>query len=151
MRREELCNLREENVRLKDAVMLIHGKGRKQRLIPIPVHLIKLLARYQATRNQSRVFDHKCDRFFRSRHGGPMTPDALTQLMVELGNHAGIKLHPHLLRHTFATMFMANDGADVLTLQAICGWSTLAMAQRYSHSTMPKLQRSMDSFSPSCE
>jgi site-specific recombinase XerD len=151
IRREELCNLRDEDVRLKDSVMLIHGKGRKQRLIPIPVHLTKLLARYNATRRQSRVWNPKCNRFFRARHGGAVTPDAPTQLMVELGNHAGIKLHPHLLRHAFATMFMANDGADVLTLRAICGWRTLAMATRYSHTTMPKLQRSMDSFSPSCE
>ena len=151
IRREEMCNLRDEDVRLKDGVMLIHGKGRKQRLIPVPVHLMKMLARYRSTRNSSKSYDAKCDRFFRSRSGRALTPDALTQVMIELGHSAGIKLHPHLLRHTFATMFMANDGADVLTLQAICGWSSLAMAQRYSHATMPKLQRSMDSFSPSCE
>ena len=151
MRREELCHLRDEDVRLKDGVMLLHGKGRKQRLIAIPAHLTKLLARYRSTRNGSRVLDITCVYFFRNRFGRQMTTASLTQLMQQLGEYAGIKLHPHLLRHTFATMFMANDGADVLTLQVICGWSTLAMAQRYCHATMPKLQRSMDTFSPSCE
>lgn len=100
IRGEELCNLRDEDVRLKEAVMLIHGKGRKQRLIPIPAHLIKTLARYRSTRNGSRVSNVGCIYFFRNRFGRQMTTDSLTQLMSQLGEYAGIKLHPHLLRHT---------------------------------------------------
>jgi integrase/recombinase XerC len=92
-----------------------------------------------------------CDRFFRSRNGIALRPEALTLMIGRLGDTAGIKTHPHKLRHTFATHYMSNDGADVLTLQAICGWSTLAMAQRCSHTTVAKLQRSIDSFSPNCE
>jgi site-specific recombinase XerD len=111
IRREELCNLKDEDVKLAEGVMLIRSKGRKQRLVPIPIHLRKMMARYQSVR----------------------------------------KAKTAKLRHSFATHFMANDGADVLSFQPICGWSTLAMATRYSHATMPKLQRSMDSFSPSCE
>ena len=150
IRREELCNLKDEDVKLPEGIMLIRGKGRKQRLVPIPIHLRKIIARYQSVR-KARTAGKNCDRFFRNRYGLEITPESLTLMIKRLGDAAGVRTHPHKLRHSFATHFMVNDGADVLSLQAICGWSTLAMATRYSHATMPKLQRSMDSFSPSCE
>jgi site-specific recombinase XerD len=44
IRREELCNLKDEDVKLAEGVMLIRGKGRKQRLVPIPIHLRKMIS-----------------------------------------------------------------------------------------------------------
>jgi integrase/recombinase XerC len=129
--------------------MLIHGKGRKQRLVPM--HLRKMMQRYQTMRKGTRVAERKCNRFFRSRHGVELRPQALTLMIKRLGAAATIKTHPHKLRHTFATHYMSNDGADIMSLQAICGWSTLAMPVKYAKASMPKLQRSMDNFSPSCE
>jgi site-specific recombinase XerD len=77
-----------------------------------------------------------------------MTGPNLTTLMIRLGRRAGVDLHPHRLRHTFATSFMSHDGADVLHLKEICGWTTLAMANRYAKPTMAKMIRMVDSFSP---
>jgi site-specific recombinase XerD len=151
IRREELCSLKDDDVNLVDGIMLIRGKGRKQRLVPIPIHLRKMMAHYQTMRKGTKVADRKCDRFFRSRNGVELRPQALTLMIKRLGQTAGIKTHPHKLRHTFATHYMSNDGADIMSLQAICGWSTLAMPVKYAKASMPKLQRSMDSFSPSCE
>ncbi len=94
LRREELCSLSDADVRIDDGALLVHGKGRKQRLVPIPESLKKMLAHYKFARNDVKA------------------------------------------------------GADILTLQAICGWSQLGMAQRYAKPSMAKMQRSMDSFSP---
>ena len=146
LRREELCQLRDEDVRVSEGIMLVHGKGRKQRLVPIPGDLRVLMAQYVFRRRDSRATGH-CDRFFRDRNGTPMTGNNLTTLMIRLGEKAGVHLHPHRLRHSWATTFMGHDGADVITLQALAGWSTLAMAQRYVKPSMAKMQRSQDTFS----
>jgi site-specific recombinase XerD len=147
IRREELCTMTEADVRLNDGVMLIRGKGNKQRFVPIPVDLLKLMAQYLFHRRGSRA-EGRCDRFFKGRNGAALVPSNLTLLLGRLGKKTGVHLHPHRLRHTYCTMFMSNDGADVLTLQAIAGWSTLAMANRYVKPTQEKMQRSMDAFSP---
>jgi integrase/recombinase XerD len=150
IRREELCSLRESEVRLKEGMMLIHGKGNKQRLVPIPNSIRVMLGHYLFHRRDSKA-EGRSDYFFKGRLGAQLQPSNLTLLMGRLGRRTGIHLHPHRLRHTFATMFMANDGADILTLQAICGWSQLSQAQRYAKPSMEKMQRSMDAFSPSIE
>jgi integrase len=185
LRREELCQLRDQDVRLEviatkrrddvswiedleapamtklairmyfsgseadheGGMMLVHGKGRKQRLVPIPAELRLLLSQYVYRRKDSRAAG-RCDRFFRDRNGTPMTGPNLTTLMIRLGRRAGVDLHPHRLRHTFATSFMSHDGADVLHLKEICGWTTPAMANRYAKPTMAKMIRMVDSFSP---
>jgi site-specific recombinase XerD len=147
LRREELCSLRDEDVRVGEGIMLIHGKGRKQRLVPIPGDLRVLLGQYLYRRRDSRA-GGSCDRFFRDRNGTPMIPGNLTTLMGRLGRKVGVHLHPHRLRHTFATGFMSHDGSDVLHLKEICGWTTLAMANRYAKPSMAKMIRMVDSFSP---
>jgi site-specific recombinase XerD len=149
LRREELCNLRDGDVRLSEGVLLVLGKGRKERFVPIPQDLKKLLLRYKFARDDTKAGSRNdTDRFFRDRNGGVIVPNNLTLLIRRLGQTAGVRLHPHRLRHTFATAFMSNDGSDILTLQAICGWSQLSMAQRYAKPSTEKMQRSMDSFSP---
>jgi integrase/recombinase XerC len=149
LRREELCSLRDPDVRLTEGALLVMGKGRKERLVPIPANLKKMLLRYKLARDATTAGKRNdCNLFFRDRNGGAMRPSNLTLLIKRLGESAGVHLHPHRLRHTFATSFMSNDGADILTLQAICGWSQLAMAHRYAKPCMQKMQRSMNSFSP---
>jgi site-specific recombinase XerD len=145
IRREELCVLSTDDVRLAEGILLINGKGGKQRLVPIPDALRSTLGQYLYHRKDSRA-EGRCDRFFKSRQGQPMQPCNLTLLIIRLGKKAGVHLHPHRLRHTWATYFAAQDGGDVLTLQALAGWSTLAMANRYVKPSMEKMKRSAESF-----
>ena len=144
----ELCDLRDSDVRLEEGVLLVHGKGNRQRLVPLHSKLKPMLLRYTIHRDGSSVYDKKLDWFFRNRHGKKMQPLALSQMISKCAERAGIKAHTHRLRHTFASQFMSNDGADILSLQAIRGWADISMAQRYSHISMQKLQRSMEAFSP---
>jgi site-specific recombinase XerD len=146
VRRGELCGLRDQDVNLAEGFMLVNGKT-GERLVPLPADLRVLLAQYVYRRRDSRAAG-RCDRFFRDRNGTPMTGPNLTTLMIRLGRKAGVKLHPHLGRHTFGTDFMSHDGADVLHLKEIGGWKTLAMANRYAKPTMARMIRMMDTFSP---
>lgn len=146
IRREELCTLAEADVRLGQGVMLIHGKGRKQRLVPIPTALRVTLGHYFFQRRDSRA-EGRSDRFFKGRNGRALEPSNLTLLLNKLRKRAGVHLHPHRLRHTWATYFAAQDGSDVLTLRALAGWSTLAMANRYVKPSMEKMKRSAETFS----
>lgn len=147
LRRAELCNLRDEDVRLREGFILVSGKGGRQRIVPLPSSLRLLLARYRSQRDCLKSAG-RSNFFFRSRHGGQVSLEDLSGLVRETGRQAGVAAHTHKLRHTFASAYMENDGAEILALRALCGWSTLAMAQRYAHASLPKLQRSMEAFSP---
>lgn len=148
LRRSELCGLREADVHLRDGFLRVLGKGRKERIVPLPSSLKVLLSKYRLHRDRLKSARHGSEFFFRSRHGGPIAPEDLTATIRDLGKRLGTRIWAHRLRHTFATHFMAQDGSDILTLQSICGWSSLSQAQRYAKPTLAKLQRSMESFSP---
>jgi site-specific recombinase XerD len=148
LRASELTGLQDGDVDLGGAELLIHGKGNKQRVVPIPSKLLPILARYKYVRTHSVNWDEKGTTFFRSRKGTPLTTPALAQTIVRIGQKAGIKLHTHLLRHTWATLYMSHDGADVLSLKALGGWSQISMAAHYAKPSMSKLQRSANAFSP---
>ena len=71
--------------------------------------------------------------FFLCIDGYGMTPDALRSLIERLSKAAGIpRLHPHLMRHTYATRFLLNGG-NVFLLQQNLGHTTLTMVQKYLH------------------
>lgn len=147
LRRAELCRLTDADVRLRDGYLLVHGKGNKQRLVPLPANLRLILARYKVQRDRLKSAG-RSEAFFRSRHGGPIAVEDLAQTVRGIGRDANVPVHVHKLRHTFASHFMNNDAADVLALQALGGWSSLQMVQRYAHTSLPKLQRSMERCSP---
>ena len=147
IRRQELCLLTDKDVRFEQGVLLVNGKGRKQRLVPIAPKLARILMRYLATRNRTR-FVLQSDRFFRGRQGEALTPLAVTNMLDRLSKATGVHCWPHRLRHTFASHFMRQPGTDVLRLQAICGWSVLAMATRYAKIDVKTLAEAMASASP---
>lgn len=149
LRRAELCNLRDEDVRIDEGALKVKGKGNKERIVPVPFKLRKILARYIFERQGTRIYGRTdCPYFFRDRRGEQLQPQALTRIVHRLGCKIGIKAWTHRTRHSFATYFMDNQGADVLILKEICGWSSLDMALRYVKPTLRKLQESQEAFSP---
>ena len=68
-------------------------------------------------------------------------------LIRRMGERVGIKVHPHMLRHTFATEYLRNGG-DLETLRRIMGHSTLAVTQQYLHLIDDDLVQAHRSFSP---
>ncbi|MCT4620591.1 MAG: tyrosine-type recombinase/integrase [Marinisporobacter sp.] len=70
---------------------------------------------------------------FLNQYKKPITPNALEMVITRLRKKTGItRLHPHILRHTFATKYLI-EGGDIFSLQQILGHTSLEMVRRYSH------------------
>jgi len=108
--------------------LIINGKGNRQRRVPLGLLTRKYLAKYDTLiNNQGRKS------LFLKNDGSPLTANTIKMLFQRLKNDTGMeRLHPHLLRHTFATRFIENGG-DVFTLQQILGHTTLDMSKKYTH------------------
>ncbi len=136
LRISELTNLTVDDVNLDDGSILIrHGKGGKQRTVHIGNTAQKLLWRYMNLyrKGDSRLQAELSSRLFLNRSNEPLNLNGMKILIRRLGNKAKIRLHPHMLRHTFAISFLRNGG-DVFSLKFLLGHSTLAMTERYLRS-----------------
>ena len=72
-----------------------------------------------------------CERLFQSEEGRALTTSGLLQLCQRIGHKAGVELHPHKCRHTFAISYL-RSGASVFALQKTLGHTTLDMSLRYA-------------------
>ncbi len=134
LRASEILSMKLSDVRVEDATgtLLVMGKGGRQRLVPIDAHTQRVLVQYKR-KERPKPAHPSVDEFFLTRDGEPMTPVTLRLLFDRLRRRAGLRrLHPHLLRHTFATAYLENGG-DLFSLQLILGHSSLEMVKRYSH------------------
>jgi site-specific recombinase XerD len=110
------------------SILVRHGKGGKQRVVHVGASAQKALWKYIAVHRKS-----DSDRLFINRNGDPLDVVGVKILIRRLGHRAGVKVHPHKLRHTFAVSFL-RAGGDVFSLQYLLGHSTLQMTQRYLQS-----------------
>ena len=88
------------------------------------------------------------EQFFLCLDGCPMTSDALRSLIERISQASGVpRLHPHLIRHTYATRFLLNGG-DVFLLKQKLGHTTLTMVERYVHMSSQMAAVASQAFSP---
>jgi len=128
LRKNEVVTMTLNRYRGNDGYVIVQGKGNCQRVVPLGLKTRKSLSKYVALRPCLET-----DSFFLNADYSPITQNAIKQLFTRLKAETGIKrIHPHLLRHTFATMFIENGG-DVFTLQQLLGHSTLDMSRKYLH------------------
>jgi integrase/recombinase XerD len=128
MRASELTGLRMQDVDIKKNMVLVMGKGRKERLVPISSRTAQALWRYLAQREPRRPLDP----VFVTTTGAPMGRRDLAHRLGEIGRRGGVaNTHPHRFRHTFAINYLRNGG-DIYTLQVILGHSSLEMVRHYA-------------------
>ena len=133
MRLAEVINLRSEQIH--DEYILVHGKGNKERLVPVSPFLAKQLLRYRTVKDS--YFEDK--RFpegfvFVSNRGKQLTPEVigmfLKQAAKEVGVNPQVRVSPHTCRHTFAHLQLKN-GLDLYSLSRLMGHENVAITQRY--------------------
>ena len=142
MRLGELLTLRGDDVRQEGGknVIKVHGKGDRERLVPIAPSLARRLRRFADRARPDATSDRLFITLRRGRASGQLdalTESAVEQMIRSLGEVAGItkRVYPHLLRHSFATEYLRRGGNPIL-LQQILGHSSLAMiTQTYQHLT----------------
>ena len=126
----ELISLKMDDIHIDEGLMKVMGKGKKERMVPIGNKAQKALQSY-LFRYRPKPAHSDLENAFLSVSGTPITGNSVELMFTRLARRSGIKrLHAHLCRHTFATMFLLNGG-DVFTLQQILGHSTLEMVRNY--------------------
>lgn len=140
LRRGEVPKINLGDVDLKNKTTLIKGKGGKQRLVPMGETSSSLIEEYIAKYRQKSPLSSP---LFVNGNGERCSDNLIKQLFKRLKSRSGIKrIHPHLLRHTFATYYIA-DGGDLETLRLILGHANIQTTQRYLHMAFNlNLQRS---------
>jgi integrase/recombinase XerD len=133
LRAAELCALTVEDV-LRDSagpvIHIRHGKGAKDRLVPIREDTLAALDSYVGCRTGPLILS--ADRRNANGSALPLTPGGLRCILTELGRRAGItkRLSPHGLRHAYASRAL-RAGAHVVHIKALLGHSSLLTTQRY--------------------
>ncbi len=134
LRVSELCGLNLREVLLDDELLRVLGKGSKERVVPITGVANEVLSAYL---NSWRPYllGHRVqtDAVFLNRRGGRLTRQSVHAICEKYGRVVGIEgLHPHTLRHSFAT-HMVEGGADLRVVQELLGHASIATTQIYSH------------------
>ncbi|KAB7708042.1 tyrosine recombinase XerC [Bacillus aerolatus] len=125
------------------SVLLVKGKGNKERYVPFGSFAHEAIERYIATaRNFLMKSADNHTILFVNHRGSPLTPRGIRHILTKLIEEASLtrKIHPHMLRHTFATHLL-NNGADLRTVQELLGHEHLSSTQVYTHVTKEHLRK----------
>lgn len=137
IRISELCNLKNNDVNLIDGIILIYGKGSKERLLQIGnSSVLDILMEYKNNFYQEIL---QCDHFFTSQSGKPLSDQSVRRMINKYSSIASIDLHitPHMFRHTFATSLLEAD-VDIRYIQEMLGHSSINITEIYTHVAVAK-------------
>lgn len=152
LRASELIDMDIKDIHLERKQILIHGKGSKDRYVPLHQTLVDDLKHYLTyTRpillsKGPKTFEH---RVFINYKGTPLTVRGLQLILKKIISDSGetYKIHPHMLRHAFATTLL-NHGADLRVVQELLGHAHLKSTQIYTHVSSEKIRESYQSTHP---
>ncbi len=136
LRVSEAVGLDVAAVDLDDRLVICLGKGGKQRVVPIGRSAADAVRRYLARGRPYLDRRHRPELFLNAK-GGPLTRAGAFFLLRRLAEKAGLdpaRVHPHLLRHSFATHLL-EGGADLRSVQEMLGHANLATTELYTHVT----------------
>jgi len=133
LRVSELKSLKLSDINLNARLVKVTGKGKKDRIIPFGKEVKKLLEVYLDARQKFLKRKGKeSDYLFLNKNGDPLTERGIFFIVKKVGERFGMYfLHPHTLRHSFATHLL-NAGADIRTIQALLGHSSVLTTEVYT-------------------
>ena len=164
MRAFELVGIDVQSVSLKERVVRVFGKGSKERIIPISEECKKVLKNYidndrkqlvelylvwQKKREaEGKEVPARAPLFFNAQ-GGPLSTRGLEYILDAIQEKTGlfVGLHPHILRHSFATHLLEN-GADLRVIQELLGHESINATQVYTHVTEEAMKETYQNVFP---
>ena len=151
MRASEVAGVKPDDFKETLAVVMVTGKGNKQRLVPIGKPAIEAIKHYvEELRPTLLRFDDGRDegRLLLSNTGRPLERVAIWQIIRKLARNADLgEVHPHTLRHSFATHMLAG-GADLRVVQELLGHSDIGTTQIYTHIDHSQLKAVITKYHP---
>ncbi len=136
LRVSEAVSLERPGVDLENRLVRSIGKGSKERIVPIGRQAVDALRRYLA-HGRPHLERRPCAELFLNAQGGPLTRAGAFLILRRIAEKAGLdpaRVHPHLLRHSFATHLL-EGGADLRSVQEMLGHADLATTELYTHVT----------------
>jgi integrase/recombinase XerD len=136
LRVSEATGLDKTGVDLDERLVRVIGKGNKERVVPIGRPAVEALRRYLARGRPHLDRRHRPELFLNAK-GGPLTRAGAFLILRKLAEKAGLepqRVHPHLLRHSFATHLL-EGGADLRSVQEMLGHADLSTTELYTHVT----------------
>lgn len=149
LRASEVANMQIGWLHTDLGVARVLGKGNKERIVPVGRPALAAVARYREELRPRLVKpDKPTDRLLLSRSGSPITRVVVWQIIKRHAHRAGLTgIHPHLLRHSFATHLLAG-GADLRVVQELLGHSNIRTTQIYTHVDRSRLKEVITKFHP---
>ncbi len=144
LRLAEVCALRWVDLDFEQGLVTVLGKGNKQRVVPVGSHALKALKAWRESRNEWLTLF-----VFPGRHDKPITSRAIQLRLRQLAQRQGVfkRVHPHLLRHSFASHMLESSG-DLRAVQELLGHADIATTQIYTHLDFQYLAKVYDAAHP---
>jgi integrase/recombinase XerC len=118
------------------------GKGDRERYVFFSREAALALKEYLPVRKARIRGESPTDRVFINRRGGPLSVPGIRWIISRYGERSGLgkHIHPHALRHSFAT-HLVNSGCDVRLVQELLGHASISTTARYAHVDMERLRQ----------
>ena len=149
LRLSELVGLDLDDVNVSGRVVRVLGKGRKERIVPFGRSAAEALRRYLDDARPGLAGARGGDALFLNHRGGRLSARSVARRISRWVLAAGLPrhVHPHVLRHSFATHLLCN-GADLRGIQELLGHASLSTTQRYTHLDWKQLAEVYDRAHP---
>jgi integrase/recombinase XerD len=141
LRASEAIGLEAGDVDLRRGFVRPHGKGSKERIVPLGSQAARAIERYQRAGRSELVGERVERKLFVNFRGGALTRQGLYKIIQRHAKEAGLdgKMSPHTLRHTFATHLLSG-GCDLRSVQEMLGHADVATTQLYTHLSREKIK-----------
>jgi integrase/recombinase XerC len=150
IRNSEMVGIETHDIRLSDEVILIRGKGKKERYVPFGDAVKTALATYLPAREAVLTrTKRKIGALLVNTRGGRLTTRSVGRIIKKIAVAKGLSpdVHPHTLRHAFGT-HMLEEGADLRAIQEMLGHERLSTTQRYTQLSMKHVLQVYDRTHP---
>ncbi len=150
LRVSELINLKISNIHFDDKLLLIQGKGNKQRLVPLgSICEAKIINYVNNIRILKKIKEKSRDIVFLNINGNQLTRATIFNIVKEAQKNSNINkiVSPHTFRHSFATHLLEN-GADLRSIQIMMGHENITTTEIYTHLDTKYLSKTLNKFHP---
>lgn len=144
LRVSELIDVRISRINLDDRLMIVEGKGSKQRMVPMSPASVDLIREYLPQRARQTIKPAGEDVLFLNRRGAPLSRVMVFYIIRDLAALAGIRktVSPHTMRHSFATHLL-EGGANLRAIQEMLGHESISTTEIYLHLDRSRLRREL--------